>query len=314
MKKMIVSYVLIFTIMMVSLGNSSASAISADNTEHKQIYRYDVSTGEVSTVKRQDVITKKQTVQTRRTGDGEEVASVNPCLSTIPEPSPRHLLGSWTRVNSPRVSSQYRSTVYITYTKNGNTCRATGFMIGPRAVATCGHVVYSPNTNTYASNVVVYPAYSDSITPYGSATGTAFLINEGWYEDNSSEYDWAVIELNSNIGDTVGYMGFRWQGSSYNGTNFMSNGYPALVGGTDNYYMYRSNGTVTTTYTRVLYSNNTNSAEGMSGGPVYIESETAGYVAIALISGGTQSGTNNTYIRITEEVYDLFVSCRNDRV
>ncbi len=314
MKKMIVCYVLIFTIMMVSLGNSSASAISADNTEHKQIYRYDVSTGEVSTVKRQDVITKKQTVQTRRTGDGEEVASVNPCLSTIPEPSPRHLLGSWTRVNSPRVSSQYRSTVYITYTKNGSPCTATGFMIGPRAVATNGHVLYNPQYDTYASNLVVYPAYSNSLTPYGSANATAYIMNEGWTDERNNEYDWAVIELDSNIGDSTGYLGLRWQGSSYNGTSFMSNGYPYEVNGYENYYMYCSTGTVTSSSDRKLKSNNTNSIDGMSGGPAYIYNESSGYVAIALISGGIVGGTENGYVRITQEVYDLFVSYRNDRV
>lgn len=312
MKKMIISYFLIFAIMMVSLGNSSASAISADNTEHKQIYRYDVSSGEVTTVKRQDVITKKQTVQTRRTGDGEEVASVNPCLSTIPEPSPRHLLGSWTKINSPRVSAQYRSTVYITYTKNGLSSTATGFMIGPRAVATNGHVLYDPEHNIYASNLVVYPAYSNSLTPYGSANATAYIMNEGWTDEHSSEYDWAVIELDSNIGDSTGYLGLRWQAASYNGTEFMSNGYPYEVDGYDNYHMYRSTGYVTSTTDRKLYSTGTNSIDGMSGGPAYIETE-GDYVAIALISGGTEDGTKNAYVRITQEVFDLFVSYRNDR-
>ena len=242
--------------MMVSLGNNSVSAISADNTEYKQIYRYDVSSGEVTTVKQQDLIAKTQSVQTRRTGDGEEVASVNPSVSALSELSPRYFLGSWTKINSPRTSSQYRSTVYITYTKGNQIASATGFLIGPRAVATCGHVVYSPETNTYASNIVVYPAYSNSLTPYGSANGTEILINEGWYVEHDAEYDWAVIELDSNIGDTTGYMGLRWQESSYNGTSFMSNGYPGIVDNEPNFYMYRSDGTVTSTGVRLLYSNN----------------------------------------------------------
>ena len=233
--------------------------------------------------------------------------------------SPYYLMGNWTAIN-PATDGQHRNTVHIRITApNGRQYIGSGFMIGPSAVATTAHTIYNTayGGDFFASSAIITPARADSSAPYGSASASQFVVYNFWTEDQDVEYDWAIIELNSNIGDSVGYLGLQYQSGSYAGKSVMLNGYPGQVNGVQTQIMYQSNGSISNSYDKLLRSTNTNVDSGMSGGPVYYHSETSGYTAIALIQGAvsTSSGTRyNRFVRITSEVYNDFVAYRNIRV
>lgn len=146
---------------------------------------------------------------------------------------------------------------------------------------------------------------------------TGIIVYDAWTDDNDAEYDWAIIELNSNIGDSVGWLGLRYQGSSYNNTSISINGYPSTVDGNTTRIMYRSDGTISSSYTRLLRSTDTNLIGGMSGGPVYIYSSSSGYTAIAIATSGVTTSSDskyNRFVRITQDVYNDLVEYRSVRV
>lgn len=240
------------------------------------------------------------------------------------EANTRHLLGTWNPIN-PATNGRYRNTVYITADTANGTIRGTGFMIGPSAVVTAAHMVYNIEFggDNYIESGSVFPAHADNSNPYGSSNIIGVVVYDAWTDDNECEYDWAIIELDSNIGDNVGWLGLRYQESSYNGTSISINGYPKYVD-IDNdghneitQIMYRSDGKISSSYTRLLNSTDTNTNGGMSGGPVYIYSSNSGYTAIAIATGGgsTLSGsTFNIFVRITKDVYNDLVEYRSIRV
>lgn len=248
---------------------------------------------------------------------------MNSCLEDN-ESSPRYLLGNWTPIN-PATGGRYRNTVYIEADTANGTIRGTGFMIGPSAVVTAAHMVYDTGFggDNFIESGTVFPAHTDSSNPYGSSNIVGIIVYDAWTDDRDIEHDWAIIELDSNIGDNVGWLGLRYQSGSYNGTSISINGYPKYVDidndGDDEIteVMYRSDGTISSSYTRLLRSVDTNTGGGMSGGPIYYYSSSSGYTAIAIHSGSakTSSGSKfNNFVRITKDVYNDLVEYRNRRV
>lgn len=220
----------------------------------------------------------------------------------------RALLGSWTEIN-PATSGEYRNTVYISYTRNGQRRRASGFMIGPAAVATAGHALYSDGH--YATNIVITPAKANDSAPYGSANGVFTMLPVEWTDDEDSNYDWGIIELSSNIGDNVGWLGLETKTSSYNNKSIRASGYPGKVGGQSKYTLYRTTGTICSSATHLLYSDDTNLSGGMSGGPLYYYNSNYGYTAIGIIIADTSS--RNIFVRFDSILYDVLLSYRNFR-
>lgn len=226
--------------------------------------------------------------------------------------------GDWHTV-SDATAGRYRNTVRILARgEDGGIGYGTGFMIGPAAVATAAHCIYGEDfgDDCIPTSITVIPApyyETNPSNPSISATATGFIVNSKWTNDFDFEYDWAIIKLNANIGNNVGWLGLRYQESSYNNTAIRVQGYPFSINGVFNTTMYYTDGTITSSQTKTLKSNNTCTAGGMSGGPVYFYLSGYGYTAIALLQGAApaSSPTHNVFTRITEDLYNDFVSYRD---
>lgn len=318
MKKRYISIGLVITLLVLIFNNIGVSAVDISEegiNDPLKLYRYDANKKTVTEISNQDIkdrLAQLEQISINNIADGklcdEEYVPYG-LESVPPNAETRALLGSWSEIN-PATGGQYRNTVYVEYIKNGNRARASGFLIGPSTVATAGHVIYSGGK--FAVDIVVIPARAGSSYPYGTAGYNGAVVSSGWYDNEDGNYDWGIIELDSNLGDSVGWLGLETKTTSYNGKSVMSNGYPKTVNGTTKHTMYRTNGTVSSSQTYKLYSQNTNAAGGMSGGPLYYYSSSTGYTAIGIsTTGGSNS---NGYIRITRELYDIFLSYRNVRV
>ena len=102
----------------------------------------------------------------------------------------------------------------------------TGWFYGPNVVATAGHCVHQGGGGSRYTNVTVYPGYDNGSAPYGSypAKWTASVV--GWTVNGDERYDYGVIKLSTNVGNTVGWYGFWWQTASLNNTPSIILGYP----------------------------------------------------------------------------------------
>ncbi|MGY4178377.1 Ca2+-binding RTX toxin-like protein [Bradyrhizobium sp. USDA 4518] len=174
----------------------------------------------------------------------------------------------------------FDTVVYIETTyPDGSVFTGSGVIVGPNDVLTASHVVYNGSHGGAASSIKVIPAYDPSPLemPYGTFFASNFQYYIGFDPDNDgvlvsgnngpglagSEIDFAVIGLNTAIGDRTGWMGID--------PNFSSGivnitGYPGFYG--DN--PMNDSGYISEDSTDFIY--NYGSIEvhpGNSGGPVW---------------------------------------------
>jgi V8-like Glu-specific endopeptidase len=156
----------------------------------------------------------------------------------------------------------------------------TGCMIYPRLLLTCSHIIqWQPGGG--AGWVRFRPAYYNGSAPFGEAWAVRTLswvkVNGGdGVSDFETAFDYVVCVLDSRIGDTVGYAGYRTYDSSWNGGSFWQLiGYPSDLSGGQR-PSYQSNGVISSVgnqstggHTGYVLGNFNDTAPGQSGGPVW---------------------------------------------
>lgn len=224
------------------------------------------------------------------------------------------------KITYPYNSSQFRSTVYVeTHTADGGIYRGSGFMIGPNAVATAGHVVFAHGHGgdgwiTYAK---VIPALCSAVSGsgyYGYAEAIAYQCGANYANGESADDDWGIIILDRNIGNQTGWLDIASLSlSSYNNLSVKLNGYPAEVRGEYQEDLFMSTGTISSATSRTLTSYNIDCTGATSGGPCYYASN-GQYKVIGICRGGSSDEATTPYtdfLRIDNWLYNKFTSFRN---
>ncbi|MEM1324026.1 MAG: T9SS type A sorting domain-containing protein [Bacteroidota bacterium] len=89
----------------------------------------------------------------------------------------------------------------------------SGAMVGPRHVITAGHCVIDPQKNKklkFGPGSVVIPAYNMGNVPFGYAQITTWLSFNGWTNNSNWNYDVALLVLDRDIGNLVGWLGLGY--------------------------------------------------------------------------------------------------------
>ena len=186
----------------------------------------------------------------------------------------------------------------ITFPSNA-VYRGTGFLIGPRSLATAGHCVYLHNQGGWARKIEVIPGANGPARPFGAAESTQLRSVAGWVNAKRPESDYGCIVLPQ---------------GSFNGRNLGSFGFgaltaaelvakPAVVAG---YHgdkpfaeLWGMAGKITTVGpTTVTYPHDT--AGGGSGLPVYIKRGDGGRTVVGIHNYGASTGNSAT--RVTPAV------------
>lgn len=243
-------------------------------------------------------------------GDSGKEDNVEPYTVTDPD-------GRWKVTN---VSGRYTNTVLLKIKFPGSSeTWATGWMIGPKTIATAGHCVFSYEAG-WAEYIIAYPGATGGSKPCGSAisinmwAGGDYVSNQGNYSVGIHD-DWGVIEVNSNIGNSTGWLGIV-TASSYTdvaGKTFQTNGYPSdLDNGNqsiDNKWMYSTYGSFTGIRPRFLPTMHIDIdfAGGQSGSAIYRYFDSSGYAAQAIGVGGNGQ---TIAVLINNWLFDFFMSVR----
>jgi V8-like Glu-specific endopeptidase len=109
---------------------------------------------------------------------------------------------------SPTTGEPWRWTVSLDVKFPGENGSCTGFLIGPRLVATAGHCVYDRNLG-WATSIRVIPGRDGSAEPFGSQYESDLFSNSNWVSDSDPEMDFGAVLLpDDTLGNDVGW--FRY--------------------------------------------------------------------------------------------------------
>lgn len=195
-------------------------------------------------------------------------------------------------------SSPYYGIVFLKMVhENGDSYTGTGYMVSSNTLLTAGHNLYEPGNPI--KTITAYPGRNGSSYNISSTAKTHYIDEK--YTGSGYTWDYGIVVLNSNLGNTTGWLGLHAAGtaSSLNGKSISVTGYPG-----DKPYatMWKDNGTISSasTYT---FKHNADTYRGHSGSPVYFYSTTYGYQSTGIHVSG-KIGSHNTARRITVTLFN----------
>lgn len=167
----------------------------------------------------------------------------------------------------------------------------SGFLIGPNAVASCGHLLFSKEYG-WSSKVDVYPAKNGEYSPY-KASSTKVHVSAQWVQRYDENFDWAVIEIDFSYGNYLGWFGKHWRNWTLTDENINVTGYP----NDKKAYQWRAPGTIVNSGDYLL-DYGCDIVVGVSGGPAYKQTTN---IAYGINTYKTDTGSGG--VRMTEELY-----------
>jgi glutamyl endopeptidase len=188
---------------------------------------------------------------------------------------------------------------------NGARGGCTGWFIGPKAVMTAGHCVYSKGNGGWARRIEVIPGMNGAARPYGSMVGTSFRSVNGWTQNSDPNYDYGCIILPSpTLGNRVGYFGFAaLTDASLRNLLVNNSGYPGdKPAGTQ----WFNAGRITNVTSRKIYYM-LDTYGGQSGSPTW-RYQSGQRHAVGIHAYG---GCPNSSTRITTAVFNNMMAWRN---
>lgn len=177
----------------------------------------------------------------------------------------------------------------------------TGWLIGPRSVATAGHCVFDPDRGGWMRSVEVIPGLDGSAAPL-RVTSQTFRAPTAWTDRQDSEFDLGVVQLDRPIGEQLGWFGLAaWTDGELTKQPVTITGYPLDRGNASRQYEHSRNLLVTQPH-RIEYDIDTYG--GQSGAPIWLR-EPRGVFAVGIHTVG--GFTQNAGTRITEDVLELLL-------
>lgn len=266
------------------------------NAEQLEIESTDLTTGEI----------------TRETVGEDSIGCISQTLLPNEEDiSPYSIIGEDDRIiveNTKKYPYRCIGKLEIRYPNSSTYTVGTGFLVGDSIVLTAAHCVYSTKE---IESITFIPAKNGSTNPYGKFKATKKHVFTKYKDAVASgdiatqmKYDFALIELNSPIGSSIGYMNLGGYGTPYNanwlnGRNVIIAGYPGNKGSK----LYRDKAPILSFSDdkyRMYYAIDTEG--GQSGSPI-IKYVDGAYYAVGIHTNGGSTQNSGRYV--SKGIYNL---------
>lgn len=227
-------------------------------------------------------------------------------------PSPESIIGQDGRVQvADTTVFPYSAIIELEVNFPYTSAQCSGWMIGPDKIATAGHCLYYGSFGGWANSITAYPGRNGANAPFGSFAAKYWSVPQRWINGHATGRDYGVIQLNSRIGDTVGYFGYKY--------TERKNFFPSRTANVGGYPGDKVNDQANTQWTaqgqisrakrrRLFYSMDTYA--GQSGAPLYGRwNRNCSPCGFGIHTYGVGGGwTENSATRITKNVFDFFQS------
>lgn len=184
--------------------------------------------------------------------------------------SPDARIGGDNRIASPANEWPY-STVGIVSTESGG---CTGTLVGPDIVLTNAHCLIGDGIAEVATNIRFYPGATRGNIPYGEHRAQRVYISPE-YLNGQPQYDYGFVMLQSQPGNSVGWLGVQWFSPSWLELSDRWDmwGYPTNFVGAPFYFGLQTKnqepcGGRDMVYGDAMFSHVCDSGQGSSGSPV----------------------------------------------
>jgi V8-like Glu-specific endopeptidase len=217
---------------------------------------------------------------------------------------------------------------------DGNWYGSSGVMISPYHFLTAGHAIKDQNLGRnidssrttddqgWAETAYISLGQSGTQRYYGEAKGVYFRTVSGWAANEREGYDWAIVTLDRNMGNSTGWMGMAARSDRYfKRKKVTSTGYP--YDRAKNWGNFATSGHVVSQYkmngpinvvakTKLFYRFDT--AGGQSGGPIWRLEGSKPYVFGVHAYGNSiyKRAKYNSATRVQPYMVNLFNTWKGD--
>lgn len=84
----------------------------------------------------------------------------------------------------------------------------TGWLIDRNTILTSGHCAFEGGFNDPIASAQFFPGRNGASNPFGGCNVVGIFAKAGWRNQAKAKDDWAVMQLDCNIGNTVGWLGY----------------------------------------------------------------------------------------------------------
>ena len=225
---------------------------------------------------------------------------------------PNIIIGTDDRIiieDTTRVPYRYIGKLVMTHSNSTYNTVGTGFLVGDDLILTSAHCVYGDDI----TGITFTPAQNGTSKPYGTYAVTTKHVPTKYKtavanndSSNMLKYDYALLELSSNVGAQIGYFQLGGYNTPYD-TSFLLNKKVTIAGypGNSSSKLYRHKNYCTGFNSDgYLMFYNIDTTNGQSGSPVIYPIGTSAYYVVGIHRGGW--GTSSNVGRyVTHNVYQL---------
>ena len=171
----------------------------------------------------------------------------------------------------------YDAVCYIVVTmSDGNRYQGSAAIIGAHTILTASHMLWDQDTNAQVASIKIYPSYQQGGAAINTTSSASWIAHFNKIDDSGgkigqdgAQADYAIIDVAANL-SAYGSFGVE---TNYAGGTVHVTGYPATASGVQTDQV----GTVTRDrFYSVLDYGTVSTSPGASGGPIWVDTGTAG--------------------------------------